>query len=81
MTKLLDMKAKTRLFLSGLMVLGMVSCSTKIIDTVEVDDGKHRVSFDHVVEVMKQTGKDLPSLYKETSAGGLALNYSRKMNR
>ncbi len=35
-------------------------------------DGKHRVSFDHVVEVMKQTGKDLPSLYKETSAGGLA---------
>jgi len=42
-------------------------------------DGKHRVSFDHVVEVMKQTGKDLPSLYKETSAGGLALNYNRKL--
>ena len=38
-------------------------------------DGKHRVSFDHVVEVMKQTGKDLPSLYKETSAGGLAKNF------
>ena len=38
-------------------------------------DGKHRISFDHVVEVMKQTGKDIPSLYKETSAGGLALNY------
>jgi hypothetical protein len=35
-------------------------------------DGRHRVSFDHVVEVMKQTGKDLPSLYKETSEGGLA---------
>ena len=44
-------------------------------------DGKHRISFDHVVEVMKQTGKDLPSLYKETSAGGLALNYSRKMTK
>ena len=41
-------------------------------------DGKHRISFDHVVEVMKQTGKDLPSLYKETSAGGLALRYNRK---
>jgi len=27
---------------------------------------------------MKQTGKDLPSLYKETSAGGLALNYKQK---
>lgn len=35
-------------------------------------DGNHRISFDHVVEVMKQTGKDLPSLYKETSEGGLA---------
>ena len=35
-------------------------------------DGKHRVSFDRVVQVMKQTGHDLPSLYKETSEGGLA---------
>ena len=35
-------------------------------------DGKHRVSFDKVVEVMKQTGHDLPSLYKETATGGLA---------
>lgn len=35
-------------------------------------DGLHRVSFDHVVQVMKETGKDLPSLYKETSTGGLA---------
>ena len=35
-------------------------------------DGLHRVSFDQVVEVMKQTGNDLPSLYKETSEGGLA---------
>lgn len=35
-------------------------------------DGKHRVSFDRVVEVMKQTGHDLPSLYKETGEGGLA---------
>ncbi|MBE6222688.1 MAG: L-serine ammonia-lyase [Bacteroidales bacterium] len=41
-------------------------------------DGRHRISFDHVVEVMKQTGKDLPSLYKETSAGGLALKYMQK---
>ncbi|MDR1200598.1 MAG: L-serine ammonia-lyase [Tannerellaceae bacterium] len=35
-------------------------------------DGRHRVSFDQVVEVMRQTGHDLPSLYKETSEGGLA---------
>ena len=39
-------------------------------------DGKHRVSFDHVVEVMRQTGHDIPSLYKETSEGGLAKEYS-----
>ena len=38
-------------------------------------DGNHRVSFDKVVEVMKQTGHDLPSLYKETSEGGLAKDY------
>ncbi|MBR0433778.1 MAG: L-serine ammonia-lyase [Bacteroidaceae bacterium] len=37
-----------------------------------LSDGQHRVSFDRVVKVMKQTGHDLPSLYKETSEGGLA---------
>ncbi|MBD5214816.1 MAG: L-serine ammonia-lyase [Bacteroidales bacterium] len=36
-------------------------------------DGRHSVSFDRIVEVMKQTGHDLPSLYKETSRGGLAV--------
>ena len=38
-------------------------------------DGHHRVSFDKVVDVMMQTGHDLPSLYKETSEGGLAKDY------
>ena len=38
-------------------------------------DGIHRVSFDKVVDVMKQTGHDLPSLYKETGEGGLAKDY------
>ena len=32
-------------------------------------DGTHRVSFDKVVDVMKQTGHDLPSLYKEDGRG------------
>ncbi len=36
-------------------------------------DGQHMVSFDNVVDAMKQTGHDLPSLYKETSQGGLAV--------
>ena len=35
-------------------------------------DGHHSVSFDRVVSVMKKTGHDLPSLYKETGKGGLA---------
>ena len=38
-------------------------------------DGSHRVSFDNVVKVMKKTGHDLPSLYKETSEGGLAKHF------
>lgn len=41
-------------------------------------DGNHRVGFDNVIEVMKQTGKDIPSLYKETAAGGLAWEMSKK---
>lgn len=36
-------------------------------------DGQHSVDFDRIVEVMKQTGHDLPSLYKETAKGGLAV--------
>ena len=35
-------------------------------------DGRHSVKFDRIVQVMKQTGHDLPSIYKETSQGGLA---------
>lgn len=38
-----------------------------------ISDGRHRISLDDVIKVMKQTGHDLPNLYKETSTGGLAL--------
>lgn len=38
-----------------------------------ISDGKHSVDFDRIVEVMKQTGHDIPSLYKETAQGGLAV--------
>lgn len=34
---------------------------------------KHTVTLDSVIEVMKETGKDLQDKYKETSTGGLAL--------
>ena len=43
-------------------------------------DGNHRVSFDRLIAVMKQTGHDLPSLYKETGTGGLAKDY-RQMTK
>lgn len=52
--------------------------ATRALDAnlyASLSDGKHRVSFDRVVNVMKQTGHDLPSLYKETSEGGLAKAY------
>ncbi len=37
-----------------------------------MSDGRHRISFDEVVETMYQTGRDLPGYYRETSLGGLA---------
>ena len=40
-----------------------------------LSDGAHLVSFDKVVAVMNETGHNLPSLYRETSEGGLAKNY------
>ena len=36
---------------------------------------KNKVSFDAIVRVMKETGKDLSSAYKETSLGGLAKEF------
>lgn len=37
-------------------------------------DGSHRVSLDQVIATMRQTGKDMKTIYKETSQGGLAVN-------
>ncbi|MEA4906675.1 MAG: L-serine ammonia-lyase [Anaerolineaceae bacterium] len=48
-----------------------VSCANYAL----FSDGSHRVSFDEVVQVMQQTGHDLPSLYRETASGGLARAY------
>ncbi len=42
-----------------------------------LSDGSHLVSYDKVVEVMNETGHNLPSLYRETSEGGLAKRYDR----
>jgi L-serine dehydratase len=40
-------------------------------------DGTHRVSFDEVIETMRQTGADMNTKYKETSRGGLAVNIAQ----
>ena len=37
-------------------------------------DGSHKVSLDHVIATMRQTGADMSTIYKETSQGGLAVN-------
>ena len=38
-------------------------------------DGAHKVSLDQVVATMRQTGADMQEKYKETSQGGLAVNW------
>lgn len=40
-----------------------------------LSDGEHKISFDDVVAVMKETGQALPPMYRETSDGGLAKVY------
>jgi len=37
-------------------------------------DGTHKVSLDQVIATLRQTGRDMSSIYKETSQGGLAVN-------
>ena len=68
-------------------VCGLVQISCKVLNSYDASreleynlyssftDGLNWVSFDKVVAVMKETGNDLPSLYKETSEGGLAKDY------
>lgn len=38
-------------------------------------DGTHYMPLDKVIKTMLQTGKDMQSIYKETSLGGLAVNF------
>lgn len=40
-----------------------------------IGDGQHHISLDKVIKTMKQTGMDMQSIYKETSMGGLAVNF------
>ncbi|MBI1301008.1 MAG: L-serine ammonia-lyase [Alphaproteobacteria bacterium] len=38
-------------------------------------DGTHFISLDSCIKTMLQTGRDMQTIYKETSQGGLAVNY------
>lgn len=38
-------------------------------------DGNHKISLDQVIKTMRDTGADMKSKYKETSLGGLAVNF------
>ena len=40
-----------------------------------LSDGRHRISYDDIVKVLIETGKNLSTIYKETSLGGLATVY------
>lgn len=44
-----------------------------------LSDGSHRISFDDVVAVMLETGQSLSKKYKETSTGGLARIYDKRI--
>jgi L-serine dehydratase len=50
--------------------------SSRAVDSATyalLTDGRHVVSFDRVITAMKETGLDIPSMYKETAEGGLAV--------
>lgn len=40
--------------------------------------GEHKITFDEITRVMKETGHALPPLYRETSAGGIAQAYRQR---
>lgn len=44
-----------------------------------LSDGIHMISFDDVVETMMQTGKDMGVNYRETSLGGLASIWDKRV--
>ncbi|UEM03154.1 L-serine ammonia-lyase [Skermanella rosea] len=52
--------------------------ATKAINAARLalrSDGRHHVSLDKVIRTMRETGADMQTKYKETSLGGLAVNF------
>ncbi len=51
--------------------------SVKAVNAARIalmEEGDHKVSLDKVIKTMLKTGKDMNTIYKETSLGGLAAN-------
>ncbi len=49
--------------------------ATRAVDCAEyalAGDGRHRITFDEVVQTLLETGRDMPAQYRETAVGGLA---------
>ncbi len=44
-----------------------------------ISDGEHRISYDHVLATMMQTGLDMKKEYRETAKGGLARFFKKKL--
>lgn len=56
----------------------IAACRALVAGEMSVlSDGSHIVSFDTVIKTMVETGRDLPSLYRETSMGGLSLHVGK----
>ncbi len=43
--------------------------------------GEHKITFDEITRVMMETGQALPSLYRETSGGGIAQAYRQRQDK
>ena len=43
-----------------------------VVSYVKLAGNEHNITLDGVIQVMKETGKDLHAKYRETSTGGLA---------
>jgi L-serine dehydratase len=54
--------------------VGAVSAVNAYILSAAGDPARQKVTFDEVIEAMKETGQDMSTKYKETARGGLALS-------
>ena len=54
--------------------VGAVTAVNAYILSAAGDPARQKVTFDEVVEAMRETGMDMCTRYKETSRGGLALS-------